>query len=163
MKLTRRMFFGTAAAAPLAAKQAAAEAVRAGQLGGTPIGGFGGLPACTEAGGRSPYELANEQLSACLRSGRLPDWGLAEMRIYARARAVVLDDDLLAIRSWSGTARRRVQVERELQRLIAEEIARQDASAGFDGWVNKFRSALFGPAGDAQQKALVPPRGRRIA
>lgn len=151
MKISRRLFLRAVPAAPLAAQQAAAATVRQSFFAGELLGGVASLGAGPVGGPAqsadlSPWAQAEKAIMDELRKGKIPPWRRRQFLAKARLRAGVLDDDLMAMRSWSDGAKRRVQVRREIARLLDEEIAYDEAQRGFQSLLDRFRG-LFGKIG----------------
>lgn len=143
MKVSRRMFMRAAPAAPVVAQQAvkdiatkAALSVVGGASGGVPIG-YGG--AIAQAGGyESARRGAVSYIGDLIRSGKRPEWRVGTDRLQARRRAIMLDADVEALVSVSSAAKRRMQFEREYDRIIEEEEAHRQHEAGWMGLLKRF-------------------------
>lgn len=131
-----------AAAAPLAARQIAAQSGGIAGPAGMPIGYANGP---VPHGGIDPWQLAHKEMMKAVTSGKIPDWKMDELRLHARHRARWLDADLLTMRSISDSSRYRMQEDREVQHQIQEAIDNEKRNTLWDALVKKFTPAnLFG-------------------
>jgi hypothetical protein len=121
MNLNRRSFFGVAVASPFAAKEAASKVIE--QTAQMEAGGIGlysdslytGIAATGDDGPmRSIWDA--------IKDIGIPEWKREDLRDDAR-RSRTLDPDIAAMKSFSLSAKMRMQWERNYQTLIARAIA----------------------------------------
>jgi hypothetical protein len=120
MNLNRRSFFGVAVASPFAAKEAASKVIE--QAAQMEAGGIGlysdslytGIAATGDDGPmRSIWDA--------IKDIGIPDWKREDLRDDAR-RSRTLDPDIAAMKSFSLSAKMRLQWERNYQTLVDRAV-----------------------------------------
>ena len=121
MNLNRRSFFGVAVASPFAAKEAASKVIE--QAAQMEAGGIGlytdslytGIAA---TGDDSPMR----SIWDAIKDVGIPEWKREDLRDDAR-RSRTLDPDIAVMKSFSLSAKMRMQWERNYQTLVDRAIA----------------------------------------
>ena len=136
--LDRRSFLRAAPAAavsaPVALRQVAAQATSGGMAAAS--GMYAGHPIANSAA--DPWALAHKEIMRLVRSGKIPEWKVKQLRRTAKIRGRWLDADLTAMRSISDSSRYRIQEDREVERQIKEAIDEEDNRSFWDSMMAKF-------------------------
>jgi len=129
-QLDRRSFLR---AAPAASAAVAVEAQRAAQqvaVAATqgPLGQDYGMPV---AAGANPYLKARKHIINLFKSGKVPKEKLRSLERQARAASILLDADIECLVSVPYARKRAMQKDRNIKRLIADEIAAHEEDTWF--------------------------------
>lgn len=139
--ISRRLFMRAAPAAPLAAAQAAqavvSEVASAGAVQSALKAASGPLVGGSP-GQESGWRAFRAWREARVLAGEVGDDEWPDLLNAARLRAMVLDPDLMSMKSLSPSARRAIQHRREVDRLIAERMASAKASISLRGVMKRF-------------------------
>lgn len=120
MNINRRSFFGVAAVSPFAAKEAATKAIeQAAQMeaGGFDIYGDSLYTGISTVDDDGPMR----SLWDAIRDIGIPDWKKDDLRDDAR-RSRTLDPDIAAMKSFSLSAKMRMQWERNYETLVRRAV-----------------------------------------
>ncbi|MCC2097971.1 MAG: hypothetical protein KDJ29_13825 [Hyphomicrobiales bacterium] len=120
MNLNRRSFFGVAVASPFAAKEAASKVIE--QAAQMEAGGIGLYSDSLYTGiAASGDEGPMRSIWDAIKDIGIPDWKREDLRDDAR-RSRTLDPDIAAMKSFSLSAKMRMQWERNYQTLVERAL-----------------------------------------
>lgn len=126
MDLSRRNFFGVAAASPLAAKQAAASAIEAAQMEASGMSVYGD----SLYTGISSHEFDTDDDSTtmslwdAIKKMGMPEWKRDDLWDDA-TRSRTIDPDIASMRSLSMNAKLQMQWKRNYKRLVDRAFEQQ--------------------------------------
>jgi hypothetical protein len=127
MELSRRNFFGVAAASPLAAKEAAASAIEAAQMEASGMSVYGDslYTGITSFGYDTDDESAPvRSIWDAIKDLGMPDWKKDDLWTDAR-RSRTIDPDIAGMRSLSMNAKLQMQWKRNYQQLVERAFEQQ--------------------------------------
>ena len=124
------------AAAQAAAQQVVVQAVATGSVMHTLDAAVPTMPGHYDDVG--PYGKAHNAIMEMMGSGKIPEWKMVDIRRLAKKRAVLIDQDLLAMQSISMSAKRSIQVRREIEKIIVETLDEEKSRLGWDLIVRSF-------------------------
>lgn len=131
--VSRRSFFGRAAAATVAAPTLITEQIKQFQSMPSYYPPGLGVPSMgTSSSSSRPGWL--KKLTKLTANGKIPEWRMREYRRDAEYASRTLDPDLIANRSMSLVARYAIQKERSLKRVIKNDV---------DNWIADEARQLF--------------------